>query len=65
MMKVYFIGVGLGDFELLIFKVQWLIFECFVCFYVGLLVFEQVVVCVFVDVLVMDIVLMMFDEMYV
>ena len=61
-MKVYFIGAGPGDPELLTLKAQRLISECPVCLYAGSLVPEQVVACAPVDALVMDTAPMTLDE---
>ena len=61
-MKVYFIGAGPGDPELLTLKAQRLISECPVCLYAGSLVPEQVVACAPADALVMDTAPMTLDE---
>jgi len=61
-MKVYFIGAGPGDPELLTLKAQRFISECPVCLYAGSLVPEQVVACAPADALVMDTAPMTLDE---
>jgi len=61
-MKVYFIGAGPGDPELLTLKAQRLISECPVCLYAGSLVPEQVVACAPADALVLDTAPMTLDE---
>lgn len=61
-MKVYFIGAGPGDPELLTLKAQRLIAACPVCLYAGSLVPEQVVAEAPEDALVMDTAPMTLDD---
>lgn len=61
-MKVYFIGAGPGDPELLTLKAQRVIGECPVCLYAGSLVPEAVVGCAPSDARVMDTAVMTLDQ---
>lgn len=53
-MKVYFVGAGPGDPELLTLKAQRIISSCPVCLYAGSLVPQEVVACAPVDARVLD-----------
>lgn len=61
-MKVYFVGAGPGDPELLTLKAARIIGECPVCLYAGSLVPEAVVACAPADARVMDTAPMTLDE---
>lgn len=61
-MKVYFIGAGPGDPELLTLKAQRVISSCRVCLYAGSLVPEQVVAIAPEEALVMDTAPMTLDD---
>ena len=53
-MKVFFIGAGPGDPDLITVKGRRIIESCKVCLYAGSLVPEAVVACAPVDALVLD-----------
>ncbi|MEM7472472.1 MAG: precorrin-4 C(11)-methyltransferase [Pseudomonadota bacterium] len=61
-MKVYFVGAGPGDPELLTLKAQRVISQCRVCLYAGSLVPEEVVSCAPEGALVMDTAPMTLDD---